>query len=499
MVSVLAAASFQTLMGLFDNVYHHEIMERLPWKPSARKEQIAHAARGGLYGIVFATLAGVTPTGAFALALGGILGIEAFLTAYDFVLEDMSRKLAWTERVTHTFLTLNFGVVLALWAPIIFGNWAHQPTGIHFENYGLPTLFYSLTVVGVVFWMFRDFFAANRIAKFIANDATNPFKLNLKEPKQRVLITGATGFIGCPLTKALLSEGHEVTIITRDKIRAMDKFANVPGKLTFVDSFESFVNPSQERFDIIINLAGEPIVGKRWTEKQKDIIFKSRVGTTEKLVNFISQMEVKPKTLINGSAIGYYGATISDTEVTETSAPAETETMSHKLCKLWEDTAMKAKTFGTRVVLLRTGIVLGRDGGVMSQMLFPFEFGVGGKMGSGKQWMPWIHVNDLLSMVAHSINDPTIHGPINGTAPNPVTNLELTKALGSVLRRPTFIPMPAAVIKIMFGSDVAHELLLTGQKVIPAKIQQHKFTFAYPQLDGALREIVKGEISAMKK
>eukprot|EP01127_Copromyxa_protea_P012731 TRINITY_DN3338_c0_g1_i2.p1 TRINITY_DN3338_c0_g1~~TRINITY_DN3338_c0_g1_i2.p1 ORF type:complete len:511 (-),score=74.87 TRINITY_DN3338_c0_g1_i2:178-1686(-) len=399
MVPVLVLALLQAVMGGFDNLVHHELLLRLPWTGSAEREQLLHATRQILYFAVFLALAGITPTGVYAYGLLGILGVETTLTLADFLEEDRTRLLPWTERITHTLLTINYGAILALWVPIIL-SWAALPTGIAIHHYGIPGWLNFFVALGVLTWGGRDYAAWRRLTRINASAKNNPLVLNLKTPSQRFLVTGGTGFIGSKLCNALLREGHDVTLLVRDRVKAAKFFSKVGGKLTLIPSFAE-LNPEQSEFDVVINLAGEPIGEGRWTTAKKERIFSSRVKLTEDLLEFLKKMKNPPKTLVSGSAIGYYGVNKDnkDTEFTENSEVLEEESLSHTLCQQWEQVALSAEKLGTRVVLLRTGIVLGLDGGALSQMLIPFDLGVGGIMGSGKHWMPWVHVEDTIHII----------------------------------------------------------------------------------------------------
>lgn len=217
MVPVLGLAALQVCMGGFDNIYHHELTERLPWRSSQAGEQSLHAMRGFLYAGVFASFAGVTPHGAFAYGMAGVLVVETGITLYDFVTEDRTRMLPATERVTHTLMTLNYGALLACWMPVLLLDWATQPTALVLQNYGLFSGVNAVCAAGVGLWSIRDYYASKRLHRF----AVEPLPtLALALPRQRFLITGATGLLGSVLVKCLLAEGHEVTVVVRDPVKA---------------------------------------------------------------------------------------------------------------------------------------------------------------------------------------------------------------------------------------------------------------------------------------
>lgn len=295
------------------------------------------------------------------------------------------------------------------------------------------------------------------------------------------LITGGSGFIGSRLSQSLINANHNVTILTRNIKKTASQFK---GKITLIDS----LNKATENYDIIVNLAGESIAKGRWTEKKKKRIYESRLKITKKLTDYIIHKDIKPQLLISGSAIGYYGNSDNE-EFIETSKSADNG-FTHNLCQMWEQTAYEVKKENVRVCCLRTGIVLGLDGGALASMLFPFEFCLGGTIGNGKQWMSWIHIDDLIRLFEHIINHKSIEGPINATAPYPVTNKEFTEILGKIMRRPTLFTVPAWLLKLCLG-EMAETLLLKGQKVLPKKALDTGYQFKYKKLKEALHDIIK--------
>ncbi len=299
-----------------------------------------------------------------------------------------------------------------------------------------------------------------------------------------ILIAGGTGFIGSELCVYLVNQGHMITVRTRNTklVKANIKTVNNLSEIA-----------ADQKIDVAINLAGEPIANKRWSEKQKHLIRDSRLSITQEFIDFFKRSDNPPELFISSSAIGYYGIQASDDAISENSISensSKDSSFSSALCGQWEATAMQAEVLGIRTCLLRTGIVLGKEGGALSKMLFPFKCGLGGKIGSGKQWMPWIHLNDIVRIINRCITDKHLSGAINCTAPNPVTNEEFTYALGFVLNRPTILSVPASVIRILMG-EMGNELLLSGKKVIPSKLNTLGFTFNYDQLIDALKDIVK--------
>lgn len=291
-----------------------------------------------------------------------------------------------------------------------------------------------------------------------------------------ILITGGTGLVGSAFIQRYGDE-YSITVLSRHPERARKKLGPTVTVIASLGELENL-----NHFDAVINLAGEPIADKRWTAAQRERIEKSRWHITDALVGLFEASESPPHTFLSGSAIGYYGRQ-GETPVTETNNTPNDE-FSHRLCKYWEDIALRAKSDNTRVCLLRTGIVLARQGGALKKMLPPFRFGLGGPMGSGKQMMSWIHINDMTAAIQFLLQQRDCHGPYNLTAPNPVNNATFSKTLGKVLHRPTFFKVPAFVLRLGFGE--MSDLLLTGQAVIPERLQQAGFTFEFEDLHPAL-------------
>jgi len=243
--------------------------------------------------------------------------------------------------------------------------------------------------------------------------------------------------------------------------------------------------PDDQRFDVVINLAGDPVANSLWSPKKRAEIIASRVDTTRQLVQLIARLDTKPECLISGSAIGWYGLN-DDEDLTEDARPHDC--FVHEVCASWEHEAGAARQFGVRVVTLRIGLVLGVEGGMLARLLTPFEFGLGGPMGRGKHWMSWIALDDVVRMIAFIIADKGIDGPVNATAPNPVTNEVFTRALAASLNRPAVLRVPARLLEFALG-DLAREALLGGQKVLPEKILNAGFHFLHADIHSSLKTI----------
>jgi uncharacterized protein (TIGR01777 family) len=298
-----------------------------------------------------------------------------------------------------------------------------------------------------------------------------------------ILITGGTGFIGSALVKSLIDQGHAITVLSRSP----DKVAKICG--SDVNALGSLTQlKAEDYYQVIINLAGEPIVDARWSEARKQLIRESRIGLTEQLITCIARMTVKPELLISGSAIGYYGDQ-GDTVLTEQSTPYED--FSQQLCADWEATAKQAEQFGVRVCLIRTGLVIASGGGFLQRMLPPFRIGLGGRLGDGRQWMSWVHRQDWINIAQTMITDSTMKGAYNATAPNPVTNAEFTRILAKCLKRPALLPVPAWLLKILLGE--MSQLVLGSQRVMPERLLAQGFRFQYDDLAAALNEALSHE------
>jgi uncharacterized protein (TIGR01777 family) len=294
----------------------------------------------------------------------------------------------------------------------------------------------------------------------------------------RVVLAGGSGFLGRALRARLQRDGHRVAVLTRSPGQTPDAIAWTP---------DGKVGPwaaSIDGTDAIVNLAGEGIADQRWNDARKRALRDSRLLPTRGLVAALRHSTAPAPVLVNASAVGYYGAR-GDERVTE-STPPGSDFLS-ELCVEWEREADQASAT-TRVALVRTGLVLHPDGGALGQMLLPFKLGAGGPMGSGTQYMPWIHLDDWVSLVVWLIESPDARGAFNGTAPTPVTNREFARALGRALRRPAIVPAPAFAMRILLGEFA--ESLLTGQRAVPARAMEQGFTFRFSHLDDALTDLL---------
>jgi uncharacterized protein len=290
----------------------------------------------------------------------------------------------------------------------------------------------------------------------------------------RVLVSGGTGLVGRPACDALRAAGHAVTIVSREPGR-------VPARAIGWDGLRA----AMPETDAIVNLAGESIASGRWTAARKAAIRSSRVEATRALVDAATAASPRPKVLVNASAIGYYGAH-GDEPLDETAAPGAD--FLARVCAEWEAEARRAEVLGLRVVLLRLGVVLAPDGGALSAMLLPFRAGLGGAIGGGRQWMSWVHRDDVVGLLREAVGNAEYAGPVNATSPNPVTNRDFTRALGRALHRPTVLPVPGIGLRLLLGEMAT--MLLTGQRVLPKAAERLGYAWQQPELPAALERCV---------
>src|SRR5215813_2032870 len=357
----------QFALGAFDVLFHHELTERLAWRRSQRRELVLHGVRNAIYAVLFLGLGWLEPHGVWAMLVLLLLAAEVVVTLIDFVEEDLTRHLPASERVTHTLLALNYGAILVLLTPVLLA-WAGEPSALVPAWYGFATVLVTFAAFAVAVFGLRDGFAARRMERLIPAAAAE--LVAALPSRQRVLVTGATGFIGRRLTEALAAAGHDVVVLARDPLKA----AALRPPFRLVTSLDQV--DSATAIDAIINLAGEPIANGLWTRRKRRRILASR---------------------------------------------------------------------------LRITLVLGIDGGMLAQLLLPFEFGLGGPIGSGRQWMSWIERDDLIRLIAHAIATPRLTGPVNATAPTPVTNAVFAAELARALHRPSFLRLPAWLLRFVAG------------------------------------------------
>lgn len=492
----------QGLLGAFDTLYHHELTEALATHTSARRELGIHAVRASIYAALFVGLSAWAWHGAWAWALMVIFGIEILLTLWDFVVEDQTRLLPATERVTHTLLAINGGAFITLLA-LNVPAWQAQATALVWQPQGWLSVFLALCGVGVGLSGLRDGWAARQLGWRPAHEARmheempSQRAVHFAGPSQNVLVTGGTGFIGQLLVQALVHSGHTVNVLTRQPHRSAWLLKGAARCVASLDEL-----PATVRVDVVINLAGARILGWRWSAARRAELLASRVGTTEAVVAWIASALYKPRLMMSASAIGYYGIQPrGDAAMLDENSPPQAIFMS-QLCQQWEAAAAGARAYGTHVACLRLGLVLGKSG-ALPMMITPVRLGLGGPLGHGQQWFSWIHVQDVLRALAHIWHQPAdgaapgrLPGPVheqvdgawNFTAPDVTTQAAFVRTAAQVLHRPAVLPLPALPVRWVLGEQA--DLLLEGQRVQPVRLQTSKFIFAFPALQGVLEDLL---------
>ena len=301
----------------------------------------------------------------------------------------------------------------------------------------------------------------------------------------KVLVTGASGRIGKALCDELLKRGDEIVGLTRSP----DKAGEAQPRVTWHAWEPTLERPTAAAFesvDGVVNLVGEKI-DQRWSDEAKRKIMDSRKLATHNLVGAIEGLTARPKVLVSQSAVGYYGDR-GDEELDESSAPGEG--FDSSVCVEWERAAHEVEPTGVRLAIVRTGQVMETGGGILGELLLPFKLGLGGPLAGGRQWLPWIHIADELGVLTWALDTEAVSGVVNGTAPNPVTNKEWSKALGKALHRPAVLPIPGLAVEVKFGREFG-KVAQGGQRVLPKRTQELGYAFKYPEIDGALRDLLQ--------
>ena len=462
----------QALLGAFDTIYHHEIKVALPQQVTAKLELKIHAIRAMLYGTLFIGLAWFEWHGHFIWLPITLVLIEVALTLWDFIIEDQSRLLPASERITHTLLAINGGAAFVLLA-ITLPEWFAKPGRLEFIHYGWQSWFLSLAGIGVLISGLRDGFAAWQLQRLSLK-----IKLDLGGHK-RLLISGGTGFIGSALCHELLDAGHNITLLTRHPLAATMQFK---GKLRAIHDISKLSD--DETFDVVVNLAGAPVVGPLWTSKRKAILFNSRIKTTQELMSFVKRCSHRPGVWVQASAIGFYG-TDSTQEMDESSHRGDG--FAAELCDSWEKTSAELESLSVRRVILRFGLVFGRSGGSLPMMLLSYRMGMGSILGDGKQHISWIHLEDLLSLIANVISDEHVHGKINAVAPDTPSYEQFAKLSGHLLHRPVWFHISAVLLRHLLGEMAS--LFVDGPKIHSKRLEQLHFKFRFPDLRTALMDL----------
>lgn len=474
--------TFQALLGGIDNLWHHEITERLPARRAAAGELSLHSIREFLYAFIFLGLAWFRWQGFWAYMIAGVLALEVVVTLMDFVVEDRTRRLPAFERVLHTLLAVNYGAVLAALVPVLIA-WSRLPSDVPRTSHPFSWAF-TLFGAGLVAWSLRNAIAVLGLRR-PPDWVRNPIAAGSSPMHRSVLISGATGFIGGYLVRRLVMRGDKVIVWTRSPDSALSRFGPHVRIVTDLDSLGE-----STRIDAIVNLAGAPILGLPWTRARRRILIESRVATTRALTSLMARLANPVRVFVSASAIGFYGVG-GEQVIDEQGGPSSI--FQSRLCQDWEAAAQVAARLGARLVRVRIGLVLGMDGGALPQLLMPIRMGLGAILGNGAQWVSWIHIDDLIRLFEFAIDTPRVSGALNAVSPEPVTHRQFQHALAQQLRRPLWLRAPSLVIRALLGEMA--QLLVDGQRVVPARAAALGFKFRYRRLQDALAVLLGPETS----
>lgn len=471
----------QALLGAFDNLWHHELGARLPQRAAARLELALHAAREAIYGLLFIGLAWLEWRGLWALLPAGLLMAELFITCADFLEEDRTRTLPPLERVLHTVLAVNFGVLLGLLAPE-FLHGLRSPAALVPVNHGLWSWFFTLAGIAVMLWSARNARAAMHWYASRAHAGTAlPPADRPASGATTVLVTGGTGFVGSALVRRLLEEGHRVIVLTRDLRQARRLFEH---RVWVVDQLDDI--PCETRIQSIVHLAGAPVLGFPWTAGRRRLLVESRTQTMERLLRLMRRLDEAPRVLVSASAVGYYGLPGAQCQLNE-AAPPQPDRFQSVLCVAAEHEARRAEALGVRVVRVRLGIVLGHGGGAFPGLDFAARLGLGARIGNGRQPVPWVHLDDAIALMRFALAHEGLHGPVNGVAPEVVTQAKFAREMAAAHGRRSRLRVPAWLLERTLGE--MSELLTQGQHAAPIVALRTGFRFTYPSLSAALRQL----------
>jgi uncharacterized protein (TIGR01777 family) len=476
---VFSLITVQAVVGGLDNLWHHEITERLPARRAAADELALHAARELIYSFVFIALAWFRWQGYWVMLIALAVALEVVITLADFVVEDRTRRLPAFERVLHTLLAVNFGAAAAVLMPVLADWWGLQ-SGIVAVSHGMFSWLFTFFSAGVFVWSVRNAFAVLALRR-PPEWVRDPIMTGSSATPRTVLVSGATGFIGGHLVRRLVMRGDRVIVLTRRPEVALDRFGPQARIVTNLDALDL-----NEKIDAIVNLAGAPILGLPWTRARRQKLVASRVDTTRALVALCGRVARQPRVFVTASAIGYYGVH-GDEVIDEQCQPVPA--FQSTLCQEWEAAAEAAASLGVRLVKLRIGLVLGRNGGALPQLASAVRFGFGAVLGSGRQWVSWIHIDDLIRLFEFSLDTPAVRGALNAVAAKPVTHLEFQRGIASALHRPLWLRVPAIVLRTAMGEMA--ELLVDGQRVVPNRASGLGFKFHYPEVRRALVNLLR--------
>lgn len=482
MTLVFIILAVQVLLGAFDNLWHHELGARLPRQTSARRELALHASREAIYAVVFIGLAWSEWHGALAWLLGALLLAEIAITLADFIEEDRTRRLPPLERVLHTVLAIGYGAFLAVLAPVLLA-WGRLPTLMAPTSHGPWSWALTVAGAGVLAWSVRNALAARGL--HAAAPAPAPLLPAPAVPAvPAILITGATGFVGRALVASLRRDGRRLIVLSRDARQARLRFG---AGVAVVESLDEIV--PETRIGAIVNLAGARVLGLPWTAARRRTLLESRVGVTAAVIALMRRLEQPPRVLVSASAVGFYGAADRDGKsgagmaLDETAAPRRGEFQSD-LCAAIEHEAGRAAALGVRVVKLRLGIVLGRDDGAYPMLALSARFGLGARLGDGRQPVPWLHVDDAVGLIRFALANTHLRGAVNAVAPEVPSQRRFADAMAASYGRRARLAVPAWPLRTLLGE--MSELLLAGQHAVPRAALSAGYAFRFARLEEAL-------------
>lgn len=461
---------FQVCLGALDTVWHHELGEQLANRESQRRELAWHAWRSVLYALLLALLAVIEFRGVWLLVPLALFAVELMITLADFVEEDQSRWLPPTERVLHTVMAINAGALTVAWLqPLMTAPEASTIAWRSIDGFAV----FLLVMAGLALGSgLRDAFAAKK----------KPFTMSTSLFPQRhlrVLMTGGSGFIGATLVHRLLRSGHQVTILSRQPRRTAMMFG---GQAAVFDRIEMI---GKQRFDLVINLAGAPVVGVPWTKGRRRVLWDSRVTLTRELVAHLAQLPRKDRPVfVQASAMGYYGQQATSSRELD---PAGVD-FGGQLCAAWENAAELIRDAGYRLIILRLGLVLGTQGGILPPLKLSAQFGGASVLGDGRQDFPWIHLDDVHGIIERLVQDRDAEGAFNLCAPEGVDHATFTRTLAATLRRPQWLRVPAAPMRWLLGQMA--DMLLASPPATCQRLLATNYQFRHPTLAAALKACV---------
>ena len=485
----------QALLGAFDNLWHHELEARLPHRVGARRELMLHAAREAIYGVVFLTVAWLECLGVWAFVLGALLFVEVIITLADFVEEDRTRRLPPFERLLHTVLTALYGGFLVLMSPVLVG-WARQPTALVISSHGLVSALFTAFSIGVLAWAVRNAWAVHVLSRNTSLSSNTPaasamaqHRLAVPTLRFTVLVTGGTGFVGQSVVMDLVKVGRRVIVLSRDTLQARSLFG--PG-VVVIDRLD--ILPAETRIDSIVHLAGARVLGMPWTRSRRRTLIESRAAITEALLALIRRLHHRPQVFVAASAVGFYGVTPGGMAThdqghtpCDESSPPRPGQFASDMCIAIEHEARRAEALGVRVVQLRFGLILGRDGGAWPMQALAARLGLGAVVGSGRQAMPWVHVDDAVGLIRFALDTQALSGPVNAVAPESCTQRLFAQAMAGAFGRCAWLRAPDALLRMLGGEMMS--LMLDGQAVTPRTALIAGYCFRHPTLPQACRNL----------